>query len=476
MSVGGFNVSEVIAQIQKDLESDKSISPALRNSIKIMITILHLLVERLSLNSSNSSLSPSTDKFKKKSRIKTEAKKKKKSNKSVGGQTGHDGLTLEKFPEDQVDEIIEIELDQRTLPQGEGFKKTGVESRQVIDVILDLKITEYQAEVWSDAKGNHYAATFPNGITKAIQYGPSVKSFATYLSQYQLIPYARVQEVFQNSFGLPISQGTLYNFNKEAYEKLFFFEEEVKQTLSEADVAHADETGIQIVDKNHWLHVICTAKTTYFFPHEKRGQDAMKEMGILKDFKGVLCHDHWKPYFGMTSKHSLCNAHHLRELQWVIDFKNQKWAKSMLNFLIKTNELVIESGGELSQESQGKRIKRYRQILLSGKKECPFQLPAKGSRKNKVKQTKERNLLDRLEKFEHETLYFMRQKNVPFTNNQAERDIRMVKVHQKVSGCFRSMAGAKYFARIRSYLLTTKKRGGSPIDAINQVFTPKLAE
>ena len=467
--MAGVDIEKTVAAIQAELEKDKTISPTLKNLIGLLILVLQMMTQRLSLNSSNSSLPPSTDKVKRRTRRTVAGKKKKKkSATSPGGQPGHEGSTLTQFPE--PDEIVELSIDQRTLPQRDDYKSDGFETRQVINIVLDYVVTEYQAEVLVDGDGNRYTADFPDDVTKAIQYGGSVKALSTYLSQYQLLPYARVQEVFKNCFDLPISQGSICNFNKEAYEKLDFFEEEVKETLKNAEVLNADETGIQIGDTNHWMHVLCTPKTTYFFPHEKRGQEAMHEMGVLDEFSGVLCHDHWKPYFGMTANHALCNAHHIRELEWVIDFKGQKWAKSMKRFLIRTKDLAEASGGVLSEEKQKLRIKAYRKIIAEAKKECPMTLPAKGSGKKKAKQTKERNLLDRLEKYEDAVLLFMKQKNVPFTNNQAERDIRMVKVHQKVSGHFRSMAGARYFCRTRGYLLTNRKRGLSPFTVLGNLF------
>jgi transposase len=471
MSISGIQVERTIEEVKKRLESDRSLSPTLVNSINLLILLVQILIQRLQLNSSNSSLPPSQDGMRKKHR--RFHLKRRKSDKKAGGQEGHEGETLEQV--EDPDEIVDLEIDRRTLPNRTDFKSKGYEARQVIDFSIECFVREYRAEVLEDCDGNRYVATFPENVTKAIQYGSSVKSLAVYLSQYQLVPYNRVQEVFRDQFGLEISQGSLYNFNREAYEKLEDFEKEAVETLKKASVLNADETGIQIGETNHWLHVLSTPKTTYFFPHEKRGKEAMEEMAVLKDFKGVLCHDHWKPYFGMTSQHALCNAHHLRELQWVIDFKNQHWAMAMKRFLVKTNEMVIAHGGVLPEKDQRSRIQRYRSILQDGKKECPLIVKTKGQ-KGRPKQTKERNLLDRLIEFESNVLLFMKIKNVPFTNNQAERDIRMVKVHQKVSGCFRSLNGARHFCRTRSYLLTHNKRGQSPFSMLCKVFEPQLAE
>ena len=468
MTFSNINVEDVLSQASSVLKKSKNLNPEVRIVLQLMMSLIQILIQRVQLNSTNSSLPPSTDKTPRRSRQTSPAKKKKKSDKSPGGQEGHEGTTLEKV--ENPDEIIELTIDRRTLPKRDDFKVDGFESRQVVDVVLQCIVREYRAEVLVDGAGNRYVATFPAEVSKAAQYGSSVKALAVYLSQYQLIPYNRVQEMFENHFGISISQGSLHNFNKEAFDKLEFFEAEAMETLKKASVLNADETGIQIGDKNHWLHVLCTSKTTFFFAHERRGSEAIDEMGVLKSFNGVLVHDHWKPYFGYTEKHALCNAHHLRELQWVVDFKDQKWAASMKRFLTDTNKMVIAAGGALSEEAQVERQKRYRQIIRDGRYECPIMMPTKRSGRKKVAQTKERNLLDRLDKFEDAVLRFMKETNVPFTNNQAEQDIRMVKVQQKVSGCFRSMNGARYFCRIRGYLLTNNKRGNSPYHVLNQLF------
>ena len=467
MTIGTINIDEAIASIQQQIVEDATLSPAMTQSINILILVIQLLVEKLGLNSSNSSIPPS----KNPNRKKVTRSAKKNSGKKPGGQLGHSGSTLTQF--DNPDDIIELEIDKRTLPNRDDLKKVEPEVRQVVDVVLKYTVTEYQAEVWQDSDGSQYTAAFPEHVTKAIQYGPTVKALAGYLSQYQLIPYNRVQQVFDDHFGLQISQGTLTNFNKEAYQRLAGFETKLIETLKKANLAHADETGIKVGRKNHWLHVICTSKSTFLFAHESRGTEAMDAMGVLKHFKQTLCHDHWKPYLTYDCRHSLCNAHHLRELEWVVEFKNQKWAKKMQNLLCEIRDATEKSGGKLSNKNQAAYIKKYRSIIRSGRGECPILLPTKGSGRKRVAQTKERNLLDRLSSYEDETLLFMKEKEVSFTNNQAERDIRMAKVHQKVSGCFRSMNGARYFCRIRSYLLTSVKRGHSAFAQIVKLFEPE---
>lgn len=251
------------------------------------------------------------------------------------------------------------------------------------------------------------------------------------------------------------------------------FELDILLQLKKATLLHADETGIDINNELHWLHVLSTESLTFYYPHAKRGQEAMKEVDVIPKYEGILCHDHWKPYLSFKCQHALCNAHHIRELEWVIEFKAQKWAKSLKKFLEKLRDEVEEVGGELPSDIQKRREKRYHQIIAAGKLECPIIVPAKGGNK-RVAQTKERNLLDRLDKFRDQTLLFMKLKEVPFTNNLAERDIRMMKVHQKISGQFKSMSGARHFSRIRSYLMTNKKRGHSPFDKLTETFAPQL--
>ena len=469
MTVNSINIEEAIASIQQQMRDEADLSPAMARSIDILILVIQLLIEKLSLNSGNSSIPPS----KKPKKLKHPARK--SSGNAPGGQSGHHGKTLQQVA--YPDEVVEIEIDKRTLPRRDDLVRSSPEKRQVIDVVLKYSVTEYQAEVFEDSEGGRYVARFPEGITKAIQYGSTIKALAVYLSQHQLIPYNRVQQVFEDQFGLKLSQGTLTNFNREAFERLEKFEHDLVKTLTKAQVLNADETGIKVGNKGHWLHVLCTSKTTFLFPHSSRGTEAMNDMGVLTNFQNILCHDHWKPYLSYDCLHSLCNAHHLRELEWVIEFKKQRWAKNMQKLLKDLNKTVLESGGAISSSKKGAWIRKYRTILKDGRRECPMILPAKGGPK-RVSQTKERNLLDRLAAYEQETLLFASEPEVPFTNNQAERDIRMAKVQQKVSGCFRSMNGARYFCRIRSYLLTSVKRGHSAFTQVVKLFeqVPEHAE
>jgi len=467
MTVENIDITQSIANVKKMLSS-KKLSPELKGAVELLIIIIEILVKKLNLNSRNSSKPPSADPNRPRgSRRKTKGRKRK-----PGGQKGHDGSNLKKV--DNPDNIETLEIDRRTLPVGQ-YEHVGYETRQVIDIEISRKVTEYQAEILEDLTGNQYVAEFPKGVTRPVQYGADLKAQAVYMSQQQLIPYDRIQDYFSDQCGIPISTGSLFNFNKEAYSLLEEFESITRGRLIGSDVLNADETGININGKRLWLHSASTDQWTMFFPHEKRGLDAMTAMGILENFEGTLCHDHWKPYFHFDCDHSLCNAHHLRELERAFEQDNQKWAKRMMDLLNEINEAVEKAGGKLNKVAAAKFRKRYRTLLTKAERECPPpDENGKKPKRGRTKRSKARNLLERLREFETETLRFMTDKKVPFTNNQGENDIRMTKVQQKISGCFRSMNGANIFCRARGYLNTARKHGVRPTQALKTLFSGSL--
>lgn len=466
-----LNITDIINNARQLLETDKQVSPALKAMFEMLLTIIMLLAGRLSLTSRNSSKPPSSDQYRKKT-------KRNNGKNKPGGQPGRTGINLQ--PIDNPDNVIPIKLDKRSLPR-DDYREVGFEARQVIDIEISRIVTEYRAQILENAQGKRYVATFPEGVTRPIQYGQSIKSHAVYLSQFQLIPYERVADYFINESKIPVSVGSLFNFNQEAFDRLTVFDALAKAKLIKALLIHSDETGINLNGKRIWLHNASNEKWTYFFPHEKRGSEAMDDIGILPKFSGVLVHDHWKPYYTYAACiHALCNAHHVRELQWVIDNTGYVWAQSMQDLLLEINQAVNESSknrfdGKTSHEFR----KRYRQIIKDGIIEMPLQLDkpvaADGKKKRgRDKKTKELNLLERLRDFENDVLRFMEVDYVPFTNNQGENDIRMTKVQQKISGCFKSMDGAKIFCRVRSYLLTSQKHGITPADALKSLFNGEL--
>ncbi len=465
MTINNIDIDKTLAKVKKLLAEEKGLSPAMRSMVELLVLLVTLLTNRLNLNSSNSSKPPSSDSNRTKA-------SKAKSGKKAGGQKGRVGVTLEKVEE--ADKIEELKLDRRSLPPG-IYKEAGYESRQVFDIDISRVVTEYRAQILEDSKGNRFVASFPKEVTKAVQYGAGVKAHSVYMSQHQLIPYRRIQEYFRDQLGIPISEGSIYNFNQEAFGLLESFEEKVKAELANSELLHVDETGININGDRRWLHCTSNGLWTHFFPHEKRGTDAINAIGVLPKFRGVLCHDHWKPYYTYDCTHALCNAHHLRELTGVWEEEKHQWAKDIRSLLEEIHRAVNDAGGFLDTGKSEKYRQRYRLILKNAETECPP--PDETNRTGKrgrVKRTKARNLLERLREYEGDVLRFMDNKIVPFTNNVGENDIRMTKVQQKISGCFRSMEGAKIFCRIRSYLSTCKKQGIRSSQALETIFRGEL--
>ncbi len=285
--------------------------------------------------------------------------------------------------------------------------------------------------------------------------------------------YKRVKETFCELLNIPVSTGSIYHFNREAFDRLLVFEAQVKEGLIKSPLNHVDETGLNIAGKRGWLHSISNETWTYFYPHKSRGEDAIREMGVLPFYNGILCHDYYKAYLKYGDAHALCNSHHLRELERSIENDKHNWSRLMKALLIEINKMVDTAGGRLEESEQKKYDRRYMKILSDGKEECPLN-PKKPGKRGKTAQSKSRNLLDRLERHKEDVLRFMKVTIVPFTNNLAERDIRMTKVHQKISGCFRSMTGARIFCRVRSYLSTAKKNSMSSMQALTLLFAGEI--
>ena len=465
MTIKNINITKSIEQAQRLLDSDAKMSAEVRAVLNLMIVVVTLLIEKLGLNSSNSSKPPSLDPNRKK-------KMKKGKGRKPGGQKGRKGINLEQVNDPDVVETIEI--DRRSIPAGD-YKEAGFEKRQVFDIVISSIVTEYQAQILVDSTGRRFVACFPEGVTRPTQYGSGIKAHAVYMSMFQLIPYDRIRDYFADQCNTPVSAGSLVNFNQEAYDLLEEFEKIVRDNLIAASHAHADETGINIEGKRRWLHCVSNLEWTLYYPHLKRGGEAIKEIGVLEHFRGTLCHDHWKPYFQLNCLHALCNAHHLRELELAWETDKYKWAKNMQSLLCEINEAATDAGGLLSMTAQKRFLRRYRGLLTRGDRECPA--PDEDTRKRgRAKRSKSRNLLERLRNFEEETLRFMGDRDVAFSNNLGENDIRMTKVQQKISGCFRSMDGAKTFCRVRSYLSTCRKKGMLPTEALNLLFLGKLPE
>jgi transposase len=466
MTVGNINVEATIKRVRQQLEQEKDLSPAIKSSMEVLLVLVSLLLGRLGLDSSNSSKPPSTDQHRKKVPRVSNGRK-------PGGQPGRSGKTLQAI--DTPDEVKVLLVDRNHLPPG-NYREVGYESRQVVDLDISRVVTEFRAQVLESEQGKRYVAPFPKTVTRPVQYGNGVKVHAVYMSQYQMVPYQRIGDHLREQMQIPVSLGSIYNFNQEAHDRLEAFDRWVKTQLASSFLAHADETGINIGGKGHWLHSVSNDRYTHFAPHAKRGTEAMDEIGILPAFRGILCHDHWRPYFRYDVSHALCNAHISRELRRAFEQDEQQWADKMMHLLQEINKATQEAGGHLDPHVADRYRSRYRILLDEAEKECPppDESRRKPGQRGRLARSKARSLLERLREYEKDVLRFMVVKEVPFTNNQAENDLRMTKVQQKISGCFRSRDGAEIFCRVRSYLSTCRKHGITAAEALRLLFDGKL--
>ena len=317
LTIDAIDVEKALDSARKALENERDTAPAMAAALDTLLLLVSLLISRLGLDSSNSNKPPSADPNRERKRQAGSSQRR------PGGQPGHPGTTLTSVAE--PDEIVSLALDRSALPPGQNWRRDGVAKRPVFDVVLQRQVTEYQAEVWVDDQGQRCVADFPSEVGQAVQYGSTCKAHAVYLSQYQLLPYARVCELFSDQLGIPLSSGTLAHFNREAADRLVRFEQQLKARLSRQHLLHVDETGVNIDGQRVWLHTAGNAQLTHYAVHGKRGQDAMDAIDILPHFNGVLCRDHWKPYYRYTARqHALCNSHHLRKLQRAVEQENQQ--------------------------------------------------------------------------------------------------------------------------------------------------------
>ena len=461
--------------ITKARASLKELPPHLQIIFALVLDMMEILLARSSKKTSrNSSLPPSQDPNRPKDEKPSSVRK-------PGGQEGRIFKTLKQVPD--PDRIIEIDVLPEALQEG-SWEKDGYVARQVVDLETRRIVTEYRAAIMRNPNGKTVTAPFPEGVSRPIQYGASVKAHAVYMSVFQLLPYERLQAYLSDQLGISLSPGTLCNFNQEAASALCGFKVLAQGALKRSPCLNADETGINIGGEGRWLHSASNVAWALFYPSKARGRVGMDEGGVLPGYKGVLVHDHWKAYYGYTDcLHAMCGAHLLRDLTFVEETFGLSWAKAMKSLLCEINREVLgrASGRLLENEIQAYKEK-YRAILQAGEKESPPPPPKEADpqtgkkKRGRGPKSKHRNLMERFVTYEQEILRFMTDPDVPFTNNRAENDIRMTKVQQKISGCFRSLEGAATFCLIRSYLLTCQKQGVDASEALKTLFAGKLPE
>jgi transposase len=434
------------------------------------------LETQLSKNSRNSSKPPSSDGFVKPDRTKS---LRDKSGKKPGGQSGHDGHFLELVP--NPDQILFHQLVKcagcahslHTRKADEWIK------RQVFELpTLSLEVSEHRAEVKvCPCCGLRNVAAFPCNVNKMTQYGPRAKGFAVYLMNQHYLPFGRTVQLFSDLFGHSLSEGSLENFQQNMFHELFHSEQIIKEEILSAKVVGFDETGCKVNKKLNWIHSASTKTETLYGIHPRRGNEAMNEIGILPNYSGIGVHDGWASYQEYDFSHSLCNAHHLRELTHIGEQLGEGWALKMKRYLKKIKVRVDNGRAKgrrrLSKKWMNSYQRGYRRILQEGfafHGDVSIKEMRGPKKRGRRKQAPGKNLLDRLKKYEAAVFAFTRDFDIPFDNNGSERDIRMVKVKQKVSGCFRNFNGAQYFCRIRSVISTMRKRGLNILEGLQQAL------
>ena len=459
------------------LYSEENFQKVLDLSLSLQEAVIKLTKENLELNqklkilelryskdSHNSSKPPSSDGYKKRPIVNQRTK----TGKSIGGQAGHKSNSK---PFHQHPDKVYYHLPSGCDCGVEHWEEKTIETFQIVDLpSIKGYVTEHRKIKYKcNNCGKEFSGDPPESKGNKIQYGTKLRSLAAYLNQYQLIPYQRLKEMFHDLLSIDLSVGSLVNFVKETGEGLTAFENHVKECLKSSKVLHSDETGIRVRGKTNWIHVVSNKRYTYLHANRSRGRQAIEQMDILPDFSGVLVHDRFRSYFGdWNFRHSLCNAHILRELIYFEEQGDKPWASEIKKLLLKAKEKK-DSGLEISKHYITRVGNTYRKIVRDElKKEKHKKKPVKS--KGGWKKSEEHNFLIALNKYWAEILLFIKEENVPFDNNQAERDFRMVKAKQKLSGCFRSTSGVEYFAITRSYLSTLRKNNLPILFGMNNIF------
>ena len=426
---------------------------------------------QLNQNSTNSSKPPSSDGYTKPA----PKSQRKKSGKNPGGQHKHKGHG--KSMADKVTETIVI-TPEACPCCGENLQNVAgckTDTRYVMEMpAIAATVTEYISEEKTcPTCGIGVSAEFPPEAQAPQQYGPNLKAFIVLLAETGMVAMNRVVEILEAVSGIRISDGTVVNTIEKCAKNLEEPVKSIKEGVKGAQVGHFDESGMRSQGKLKWLHTASTKKLTYLELKQKRGKDAMDEIGILNDFKGTAVHDCLASYWNYNCVHSLCNAHLLRELTFIEETTGQSWPKEMIDLLLEIKKSVdsnrLDKKTSVPKVEMTKYIKRYKLLVDEGLNINPEQ-PKPAGRRGRAKQTKARLLLVRLQERQDEYLRFAKDFNVPFDNNQAERDFRMAKVKQKVSGCFRSDKGEKSFATIYSFMQTIKKNGVTVFGELVKVF------
>ena len=458
-----------------------TIPASLLLSLIVKIEKLEEEVTELKRNSRNSSKPPSSDRN---NPNKPDKKKRKSGGKrKPGGQKGRRGKTLKQVAD--PDKVLTHRLAgncQHCQASLRGVKADGYEKRQVFDLPekISIEVTEHRAERGTcPCCANKVKAVFPEGVSAPVQYGERVQAMVVYLQTYQLLPCERLSELFGDIFDCPLSTGTVCRILEKGGEQAFPVVEAIKGRIREGPFVHSDETGMSLLGKIHWLHTASTPELTCLHVDRHRGESAMRSMGVLEGYTGHVIHDYLSSYYRITGlMHGLCNVHHIRDLTCVYEEYGQQWGSDMIELLLESKRLKDreKAGGRcVGSRTYDRLQQRYFEILEEGYAINPEPV-RRPNQRGKLKRGKPLNMLDRFRDRQEEVMAFLIH-GVPFDNNEAERDLRMMKTKQKISGCFRNLDHARAFAALRSIIASAKKQSINVLQILKStLFKPVEAQ
>lgn len=364
---------------------------------------------------------------------------------------------------------------------GEDLENTPAqehERRTLVDIVFEKVMEHHDAEIKQcPTCQTTTKADFPEACSGPMQYGPGLKAYVINLVVCQMVALGRVQKLVNSMIGIVLAEATILRFVLRLHQALEPWEQTAIEKLLKAPAIHVDETSLRVDKKNHWIHVYASGEWTLKRLHRKRGLEAIEHINIIPRYGGVIIHDCWASYLSYDHcGHGLCGSHLLRDLTFIVESNGYPWARNMKRLLQETCVAVSASPNKkLDDKAYANLQKRYRNIMTRGKKQLPPIPPKPKGKRGKIAKSDAHNLWERLEKHETAVLLFAKNAEVAFTNNRAEQDLRMAKVKQKVSGCFRNSIYAEAYCRISSYLQTMANKGYNPLLAIQMALAGENA-